>query len=191
MSGFIIYIVVSIFTPGPNNIFSSISAGERGFTKTIPFMIGIGLGTTLVFLSAAFVNNYVLQGSVIYNYIGVIGGLFIVYLGVLMLLGKSIENRLFDRDYLVLKAIFLNFINPKTLLFGLTIAVYYTKMDLPISLLYWFMVLMGILCFVAVAVWAIFGQIFQVLLKNKKMIYHLIMGILLCYSGALIVIESI
>lgn len=50
MTGFITYILISVFTPGPNNIFSSISSARMGFKKTHRFMLGILVGTFLVLL---------------------------------------------------------------------------------------------------------------------------------------------
>ena len=46
------------FTPGPNNAVASYSAFNFGFKKTIPLIMGVGLGyTTLVILINFVLNN--------------------------------------------------------------------------------------------------------------------------------------
>ncbi len=39
-----VYIVVTTFTPGPNNITAASSGAARGFMKTLPYLAGMALG---------------------------------------------------------------------------------------------------------------------------------------------------
>jgi threonine/homoserine/homoserine lactone efflux protein len=193
MGGFITYILISVFTPGPNNIFSSISSAKIGFRKTLRFMLGIFVGTFLVFVITALLNLYLYSNvRIITRIIGVLGGLFILYLALKMFLDRANDEKLLiTNDKLFFMAIILNFINAKTIIFGLTIATYYLELGFDPNYLILFSFLMAALCFVAVVVWGLFGQFFKEVLTKYKLYYNIIMALLLAYSAVMIIIESI
>lgn len=193
MGGFITYILISVFTPGPNNIFSSISSAKIGFGKTLRFMWGIFVGTFLVFVITALLNLYLYSNvRIITRIIGVLGGVFILYLALKMFLDRANDEKLLiTNDKLFFMAIILNFINAKTIIFGLTIATYYLELGFDPDYLILFSILMAFLCFIAVIVWGLFGQFFKEVLTKYKVYYNIIMALLLAYSAIMIIIESI
>lgn len=193
MGGFITYILISVFTPGPNNIFSSISSAKVGFKKTLRFMWGIFVGTFLVFVITALLNLYLYSNvRIITRIIGVSGGVFILYLALKMFLDRANDEKLLiTNDKLFFMAIILNFINAKTIIFGLTIATYYLELGFDPDYLIIFSLFMAFLCFIAVVVWGLFGQFFKEVLTKYKVYYNIIMALLLAYSAIMIIIESI
>jgi cysteine/O-acetylserine efflux protein len=193
MGGFITYIFVSVFTPGPNNIFASTSSARIGFKKTLRFMFGILVGTFLVFLITGLITLYLFTNiAIITKIIGVLGGLFILYLAVKMFISRSSsEKLLINNDKLFLMAVILNFINAKTIIFGLTVATYYLELNFSPNYLILFTLIMAILCFLAVVIWGLFGQIFKQILTKYRTIYNIIMAALLAYSGIIIIYESL
>ena len=119
MSGFITYIIVSIFTPGPNNIFASASAAKIGFFQTMRFMLGIWVGTSVVFVLTGLFNVFLYENvRVITIIIGVLGGLFILFLGIDMFIKRKQEQMMITNDKYIIMAIVLNFVNAKTIIFG-------------------------------------------------------------------------
>ncbi|PKK95895.1 MAG: hypothetical protein CVV59_01310 [Tenericutes bacterium HGW-Tenericutes-4] len=193
MGGFITYILISVFTPGPNNIFSSISSAKVGFKKTLRFMFGILVGTFLVFVITSLLNLYLYSNvRIVTRIIGIFGGVFILYLALRMFLSrKDDEKLLITNDKLFIMAVILNFINAKTIIFGLTIATYYLELGFDPNYLILFSFFMAVLCFIAVIVWGLFGQVFKDILTKYKVYYNIIMAILLAYSAVMIIIESI
>ena len=193
MGGFITYILISVFTPGPNNIFSSISSAKVGFKKTLRFMFGILVGTFLVFVITSLINLYLYSNvRVVTRIIGIFGGVFILYLALRMFLSrKDDEKLLIKNDKLFIMAVILNFINAKTIIFGLTIATFYLELGFDPDYIILFSFLMAILCFLAVVVWGLFGQVFKEFLTKYKVYYNIIMALLLAYSAVMIIIESI
>ena len=193
MGGFITYILISVFTPGPNNIFSSISSAKVGFKKTLRFMFGILVGTFLVFVITSLINLYLYSNvRVVTRIIGIFGGVFILYLALRMFLSrKDDEKLLIKNDKLFIMAVILNFINAKTIIFGLTIATFYLELGFDPDYIILFSFLMAILCFIAVVVWGLFGQVFKEFLTKYKVYYNIIMALLLAYSAVMIIIESI
>ncbi|MGD9963889.1 MAG: LysE family transporter [Candidatus Izemoplasmatales bacterium] len=193
MMGFITYILISVFTPGPNNIFSSISSARLGFKKTHRFMLGILVGTFLVFVIAGLLNVYFYQNvRIITRIIGVTGGIFILYLALKMFLTRNDgEKLLITNDKLFTMAIILNFINAKTIIFGLTVATFYLELGFNPDYMIYFNIFMAILCYLAVIVWGLFGQVFKEYLVKYRTIYNILMSLLLAYSAVIIIVESI
>jgi threonine/homoserine/homoserine lactone efflux protein len=193
MGGFITYILISVFTPGPNNIFSSISSAKVGFKKTLRFMFGILVGTFLVFMITSLINLYLYSNvRIVTRIIGIFGGVFILYLALKMFLSRKDDDRLLIKnDKLFIMAVILNFINAKTIIFGLTIATFYLELGFDPDYIILFSFLMAILCFIAVVVWGLFGQVFKEVLNKYKVYYNIIMALLLAYSAVMIIIESI
>lgn len=193
MMGFITYILISVFTPGPNNIFSSISSARLGFKKTHRFMLGILVGTFLVFVIAGLLNVYFYQNvRIITRIIGVTGGIFILYLALKMFLTRNNgEKLLITNDKLFTMAIILNFINAKTIIFGLTVATFYLELGFNPDYMIYFNIFMAILCYLAVIVWGLFGQVFKEYLVKYRTIYNILMSLLLAYSAVIIIVESL
>ena len=193
MAGFIIFILVSIFTPGPNNIFSSVSSAKNGIKKTMRFMLGVFLGTFLVFVITGLFNVYLYENiRIITQIIGVVGGLFIIYLAIRMFTSRNDDNKLLiTNDKLFIMCVILNFINAKTIIFSLTVATYYLELGFNPGNMIYFAGLMAVLCYLAVILWGMFGRLFKKVLNKYSVIYNIIMALLLGYSGVLIIIESL
>jgi threonine/homoserine/homoserine lactone efflux protein len=193
MAGFITYILISVFTPGPNNIFSSISSARVGFKKTMRFMLGILVGTFLVFVITGLLNVYLYTNiRIITQIIGVLGGLFILYLALKMFLSRKDEDKLLiTGDKLFFMAIMLNFINAKTLIFGLTVATFYLELGFDPNFIILFAFLMAVLCYISVIVWGLFGQVFKEYLTRYRVIYNIVMSLLLAYSAVMVIVESL
>ena len=193
MSGFIIYIMVSIFTPGPNNIFSSASSAKTGFFKTLPFMFGVLFGTFIVFFITGLFNVYLYENVQFINQvIGIVGGLFILYLALAMFRSRHQNDKLMIKNgKLFTMAIALTLINPKAIIFGLTVATFYLNVGFKPSGMFLLSVINAILCFLSVLVWGFFGHSMRQLLQRYQLQFNIVMALLLAYSGILIIIESI
>lgn len=193
MSGFIVYILVSIFTPGPNNIFSSASSAKAGFFKTLPFMFGVLVGTFIVFYMTGLFNVYLYENVAFINQvIGILGGLFILYLAVSMFRARKEEEALMiTNGRLFTMAILLTLINPKAIIFGLTVATFYLNLGFDPSGMFLLSVINAILCLLSVMVWGFFGYTMKRFLHQYQLQFNVSMAILLAYSGILIIIESI
>jgi len=156
-------------------------------------MFGILVGTFLVFVITSLINLYLYSNfRIVTRIIGIFGGVFILYLALKMFLSRKDDDRLLIKnDKLFIMAVILNFINAKTIIFGLTIATFYLELGFDPDYIILFSFLMAILCFIAVVVWGLFGQVFKEVLNKYKVYYNIIMALLLAYSAVMIIIESI
>ncbi len=53
---FLLYVFVTSFTPGPNNIMAMLFANKYGLKKTLKFCVGVGAGFLIVMLLCSYLN---------------------------------------------------------------------------------------------------------------------------------------
>lgn len=192
MVGFIIYVIVSIITPGPNNIYASVHASKYGITKTIPFNLGVLIGTFIVFLFTSYINHVIFtQTQSLMKIIGILGGLYILFLSIGMLYKETSKTVKKPIKNPFSTAIILQFINPKTMIFGLTVATFYVQLYHNSSHLFWLSLINAILCFLSVMAWSLLGKLFSEYIHTYQRLFRITMAALLGYSGIIIILESI
>ena len=76
-----LFMFVTSCSPGPNNIVASHSGFNHGFKKTIPLIIGVGLGYTVLVILINFVLISVFKEfPIIQEIIRILGTIFLIYL---------------------------------------------------------------------------------------------------------------
>ncbi|MED4761312.1 LysE family transporter, partial [Priestia megaterium] len=119
---FLLYIFVTSFTPGPNNIMAMLFANKYGLRKTIKFCLGVGAGFLIVMLLCSYFN-VLLQNSIpkIEFFMTVLGAIYMVYLAIKIILSKDDDkNNDENRNNSFFMGMLLQFINPKGILYGIT-----------------------------------------------------------------------
>ena len=53
---FLVYVLVTTFTPGPNNIMSMTNAMRYGYLRTLKFLAGMAVGFFIVMLASGLLN---------------------------------------------------------------------------------------------------------------------------------------
>jgi threonine/homoserine/homoserine lactone efflux protein len=185
-AAFLSYVLVTTFTPGPNNIMSMSNASRYGFRKSIMFNVGIFFGFFIIIaLCSIFsVALYSLIPSIkpIMTYIGAV---YILYLAWKTYKSKPhSEEEIQKRTNTFLSGFLLQFVNPKVILYGITTVstfiVAYFRSALALT---GFSALLAFIGFVATCCWSLFGSVFQrFLVKNDKAI-NIIMALLLVYCA--------
>lgn len=193
MNAMVIYILIGTFTPGPNNIMSSSTSSKIGVIKTLPFMFGVLVATFLVF-SITGIFNIFLFGNVeiIKKYVGIIGAIYMSYLAFLIISsdnisesGKPVSGRLF------FKGILLTFINPKAIIFGLTVTGIFLSGGFPEDGILALSLFLAVLCFISVLLWGSIGHLFMKFLSKYFKIFNIVMATLILYSAALVLFDTI
>lgn len=183
---FLSYVLVTTFTPGPNNIMSMSNASRYGFKKSIMFNVGIFFGFSIIIaLCSIFsVTLYNLIPSVkpVMTYIGA------AY--ILWLAWKTYKSKPHNGDEsnkrtnTFLSGLLLQFVNPKVILYGITtvstfIVPYYKSMPILAS----FSVLLAFIAFISICCWALFGSVFQKFLVKNDRVINTVMSLLLVYCA--------
>ena len=189
----LIYILVGTFTPGPNNIISSSSSSKIGVIKTLPFMLGVLLGTFIVFAVISYFN-IVFLGNVYYieKYVGYGGAIYMLYLAYKMISSASIENiSVISADRLFLRGLLMTFINPKAIVYGITATGLFMASGAELMDLFIISIFLAILCFISVLVWGAFGYLFMTYLSKHNKIFNIVMASLLVYSAILLIFDTL
>ncbi|WP_066083378.1 LysE family transporter [Anaerotignum neopropionicum] len=186
---FISYVFISCITPGPNNIMCMNNGGKYGVKKSLPFCAGVATGFSLVLICCMLCNLF------LYRYIPkivgvmtVFGAVYILYLAWIVWRDKpkKTKNRRYSLDTLAFStAIMLQFVNPKGLLFGMTLItsfVFPYDQSMRVFLLVlgfnWIVVAFSCGC------WVLFGSVFHSFFEKYRRILNGFMALLLVYCAA-------
>ncbi len=186
IAAFTSYVLVTTFTPGPNNIMSMSNASRYGFKNSLKFNIGIFFGFFIIIALCSFFS------MALYRLIPTIkpimtycGAIYIFWLAWKTLKSKPhSENDNTKRTNTFLAGLLLQFVNPKVILYGVTtvstfIVPYYKSVLVLMS----FSVFLAFVGFVATCCWSLFGSVFQKFLSKNNKGFNVIMALLLVYCG--------
>jgi cysteine/O-acetylserine efflux protein len=189
---FLIYVFVTSFTPGPNNIMAMLFANKFGLKRTIRFCLGVGAGFFVIMLLCSYFNvllkNYIPK---IEFFMTILGVIYMVYLAIKIVTSKeNDEDNEKDKNNTFLTGMLLQFVNPKGILYGITavstfILPYHTS-NVSLMLFSLFLALIG---FISTFCWSIFGSMFQKFLSKYRSQFNVIMALLLVYTAVSILVE--
>jgi cysteine/O-acetylserine efflux protein len=189
---FLLYVFVTSFTPGPNNIMAMLFANKYGLKKTIRFCLGVGAGFFVIMLLCSYFN-LLLEDFIpkIEFIMTILGTIYMLYLAMKIITSKNIDkDNSRDKNNSFLTGMLLQFINPKGILYGITaistfILPYHTS---NFSLLFYslFLAFVG---FLSTFCWSLFGSTFQTFLSTYRSQFNVIMALLLVYSAISILVE--
>ena len=117
----IIFGFVTAMTPGPNNIASSYSGFNFGYKKTLPLILAVISGWTLLLILMNTGLIFIFrQYPFIQEIIRILGSVFLVYLAYLISFSKPSKGAPIKNPITFGKAFILQFINPKSLVVSMT-----------------------------------------------------------------------
>ncbi len=191
---FAAFVLVTTFTPGPNNIASAAMGMQKGYRRALPFMSGIAAGFFLVQLMcaalAALLSTFLEAAGI---WIRIAGALYILYLAVHLLRARydlepdgenenvpegSTERGLFIRGAL------LQLVNPKGIIYGLSVySIFLADLTDGLTAVLFFPPLLAALSFVSVSCWALSGSIIGRYIGNgtARNVLNAVFFLLLCY----------
>lgn len=183
---FLTYVVVTTFTPGPNNFLSMSNALRYGYRNTLRFLIGVTTGFLVVMLISGALNvvlvNVVPQ---LRHWLNWFGAAYMLYLAVHIALAKPHDDSPKSQGLNTFRAGFaLQFINLKGILFGVTVfSLFITPVYQNPVIVSLFAALLALIAFVAVSSWALGGNIFRSFLRKYERLFNLTMAALLIYTA--------
>lgn len=186
ITAFLSYVVITTFTPGPNNIMSMSNASRYGFRKSIKFNIGIFFGffaiIALCTLFSASLYGLVPQ---VKPYMTVIGAVYILWLAWKTYHSKPANAQNNEKDTnTFLSGFLLQFVNPKVILYGITtVSTFIVPYFSSILVLGLFSAGLAFVGFVATCCWALFGALFQKYHARNYKTVNLVMALLLVYCA--------
>ena len=188
---FFLYVFVTSFTPGPNNIMAMVFANRFGLRNSIRFCLGVSAGFFVIMILSSYFNlllhQFIPKIELIMTIIGII---YMLFLALKIMTSKSEnQNNNDGKQNGFLIGMLLQFINPKGILYGVTvistfILPYYTSHT---SLIF-FSIFLAFVGFLSTFCWSVFGSIFQSFLAKYRSQFNVIMALLLVYSAGSILV---
>jgi cysteine/O-acetylserine efflux protein len=186
LSSFLIYVFVTTFTPGPNNIVSMSNGMRYGYRNILRFLGGIFSGFFVVMALCGLLNialvNLLPQLKTGLKFLG---AAYMLYLAFHIIFSKPVQDTAQEDGLNSFKAGFsMQFINVKVILYGITIFSTFivTEHQNPL-ITAGFALLLAAVGLISTSCWAIGGNLFRRFLHKYNLVFNLSMGALLIYTA--------
>lgn len=177
-----IFAFVTSITPGPNNLMLMTSGANFGFRKSLPHMLGIGIGFT-VMLGLVGVGLIQIFDRFPASYTGlrVISVFYMLWLAWKTATAAGLKHsKQTPRPLTFVQAAAFQWVNPKGWAMALTAMTAYAP-DRSMTAVLMVSLVFGVINFPSVSVWTLLGQQMSRLLTNtrKRTIFNVTMALLL------------
>jgi len=192
---FIVFVVITSFTPGPNNIMAMAFANQYGLLKTIQFCLGVGIGFFTITGLSCFFNVALINVMPFITFpLTILGVIYMLYLAFKIVTskdnGESTHHSKENKRNLMLLGAILQYINPKGILFGITVVATYILPYYSSNMSYLlFSLLLGFVGMLSTFSWALFGSAFRKVLTTYRQPFNIVMALLLVYSALSIIVH--
>jgi len=183
---FLAYVVVTTFTPGPNNILAMSNAMRFGYKRTLGFLVGMFTGFFLVMLACGLLNVALVNRlPQVRFWLNLLGAGYMVYLAFHIMRSGAMEDSADKRDLNSFTVGFgLQFLNLKVILYGITVyAMFITPTFQNPATVSLFALVLAAIGFIAISCWALSGNIFRQTLRKHYRLFNLAMAGLLIYTA--------
>ncbi len=184
---FIIFVIVTTFTPGPNNISSSSLGVIYGYRKTIPYILGVTTGFFLTMFVTGLISRtlYAIIPT-IEGAMRLVGAVYILWLAYKTL---KLSYEFSSQNAQALgygSGLLLQLFNIKVWLYGLALySTFLAGITGNIVLLLISAVLLASVAFVSTSTWALFGSATKQILRRPayQRTVNVILALLLVYNA--------
>ena len=183
-----VFTFVSLITPGPNNLMLLSSGMNFGIWRTVPHMLGIGLGFPIMVLlvGAGLMSVF---DAVPYSYTALqaVSAIYLLYLAWKIATTERAEEsgtETGSRPLTFLQAAMFQWVNPKAWAMALTAVSVYTPPSKPLWAILVVAALFAVFGLPTISLWAILGQQLRRFLDDplRFRIFNVVCGILLACS---------
>ena len=176
------------FTPGPNNAVASYSAFNFGFKKTIPLIMGVGLGyTTLVILTNFVLIALFKKYPIIQEVIRILGTLFLIYLAYKIATANTSKKDNKRNPVTFYDTFVFQFINPKGVMAATTLISKFVNEDNYFYSSMTVILVCSFTAFLSITSWTLLGKFLRKFATNNSFIkrfnYVMSVLILVCIIG--------
>lgn len=192
LTAFLSYVLLTTFTPGPNNIMCMSNASNHGLKKTLPFVLGAVSGFFIVIsISAVFTTLLYNIIPAIEPYMLAVGAAYILWLAWTVWRSKPHEAKTgLAAVNSYGSGVLLQFVNVKGILYAITVlssfVLPYYHDILSIAI---FIVVLTLIGLVSTFCWALFGSVFERLFKKYSRITNAVMALMLVYCAVTMVLD--
>ncbi|KAB0537725.1 LysE family translocator [Pseudochrobactrum algeriensis] len=183
----VVFAFVTSITPGPNNLMLLASGVNFGFRRTIPHMLGIGIGFLSLLLGVGYGLGAVLETApALYVGLKFAGGAYMLYLAYKIATSTSV-GRVDDESaqpMSFMQAWLFQWVNPKAWVMAVTAMASYTVHDAYSLSVLLIGVVFAVINVPSVSSWAAFGSLLRQWLEDPVRLkwFNLTMAALLVVS---------
>ena len=176
------------FTPGPNNAVASYSGFNFGIKKTLPLIMGVGLGyTALVILVNFVLISTFKEFPIIQEIIRVLGTFFLIYLAYKIAISNISNEENKQNPVSFFDTFIFQFINPKGVMAAITLVSKFVDENNYFITSIMVIVVCSITAFVSITSWTFLGKFLRNFATNNSFIkrFNYVMSILIlaCIIG--------
>jgi threonine/homoserine/homoserine lactone efflux protein len=187
LTGLALFAMVSSITPGPNNLMLMASGANFGFRRTLPHMLGVGIGFTLMIILVGIGLMQLFDAwpmsYTILKIFSVIYLLFLAYKIATAAAPSGQSENAESKPLTFLQAAMFQWVNPKAWTMALTaLTVYSSSRTLGAVTLV--AVVFGVINLPCVSLWTVLGQQIRRLLTSSRRLvaFNVTMALLLVMS---------
>lgn len=175
-------------TPGPNNMMLTASGANFGFMRTIPHMLGIGIGLLgMIGLSGIGLGMLFHRFPVFHQVLKIASILYLLYFSVRIALSHKTDSRKQkeSQPLSIFQAAAFQVVNPKVMVMATTSISTFSISGSGYTLsVVMIIAVFGMVCIPAISVWAGFGTLIGKKLNSRKSfrIFNVAMGTLTASS---------
>jgi threonine/homoserine/homoserine lactone efflux protein len=174
-------------TPGPNNVMLTASGATFGFRKTVPHILGVSAGFSVVLLAVcAGLDALFNRWPEIQTVLRWLGAAYLIYLGWRILRSGEAQAAESRKPLTLMEAAGFQFLNPKAWVMTLTAAAMFLPRELGLLTACAYMVaVMWIVNLPCITVWALFGSSLRGFLAKPsgRATFNVVMAVALAATG--------
>jgi|TARA_B110001454_G_scaffold83554_1_gene80292 threonine/homoserine/homoserine lactone efflux protein len=176
------------FTPGPNNAVASFSGFNFGIRKTIPLILGVGLGYTVLVILINFVLiSTFIKYPIIQEVIRILGTFFLIYLAYKISFSGKLSELNSINPIKFFDTFLFQFINPKGVMAAITLISKFISDENYISSSLTVIVVCSFTAFISITCWTFFGKFLRKFATNNNFIkrfnYAMSLLLIVCIIG--------
>ena len=181
------FVIVTTFTPGPNNVSSASMGMSKGYRKTLNYLTGIVSGFFVVMVVCAFLASTLLRLlPVAERYLRFIGAAYIIWLAIGILRPNHSLSDSREAAGAFTRGFVLQLFNPKVAVYGLTLySTFLAAISNHIPYLFLSAMVFALIGFTAISTWALFGAVIREKLKSDlfRKLLNISLFLLLIYTA--------
>ena len=182
----IFFSIAAAFTPGPNNIIGSYSGFNFGIKKSIPLILGVTFGyTILITLAAGGLNVIFTTYPTLKTIIKIIGSIFLIYLAYKISFQSQIKEKRIKNPVKFYDTFIFQFINPKGVFAAITSISLFVELGENYVFHSIIVITVSFFCAItSITSWCLLGKFLRRFTENKKFIqrfnYTMSISLIVC-----------
>ena len=182
-----LFALVSSITPGPNNVMLASSGLNFGFRRSVPHLLGVNLGFTLmIFLVGVGLGSVFQQTPALYTVLKYAGAAYLLYLAwKIANSGPLDEGEARGKPFTFLQAAAFQWVNPKARVMAVGVVATYTPQNGFFANLVIATLVCGIVNLPSIGIWVTFGTALRRVLHRPAAIRAFNVGMALLLVASL------